>query len=188
MLHFFKKNNEKHLQISLSKSWWYDLQLLRYRAKHTEIGNFRSFFALLPPKNPKNQNFEKWKNLLEISSFYTCVPKITIIWYTVPEIRTKIFCHFGPFFAHLPQWSWISKFWKKWKKWLEILSFYTYMCTINEDHIWFWKYKMQQTDIFNILGHFLPFQHLDNLENQKFNIGKNHLHHKWQSYDVWSLR
>ena len=42
-----------------------------YRAKHTEIGNFRSLFALLPPKDPKNQDFKKWGNLLEIS-FYTC--------------------------------------------------------------------------------------------------------------------
>ena len=43
-------------------------------------------------------NFEKpeksefWKNekkLLEISSFYTCVPKTTIIWRTVPEICSE---------------------------------------------------------------------------------------------------
>ena len=62
--------------------------------------------------------------------------------------------------------------------------------------IWFLKYKVQQTEIFVILGHFLPFQPLDNLENQNFNIEKNtwryyyftHLHHKWQSYDVWFLR
>ena len=33
---------------------------------------------LLPPKNPKNQNFENQKILLKIS-FYTYVPKITII-------------------------------------------------------------------------------------------------------------
>ena len=26
---------------------------------HTEISNYRSFFALLPPKNPKNQDFKK---------------------------------------------------------------------------------------------------------------------------------
>ena len=45
------------------------------------------------------------------------------------------------------------------------------------------------------MGHFLPFQPLDNLENQNFNIEKNtwryyhftHLHHKWQSYGVWFL-
>ena len=69
------------------------------------------------------------------------------------------------------------------------------MCTINEDHIWFLKYNVRQTEIFVILGHFLPFQPLDNLENQNFDIKKNtwryrftHLHHKWQSYDVWFLR
>ena len=55
---------------------------------------------------------------------------------------------------------------------------------------------MQQTENFVILGHFLPFQPLDNLENQNFNIEKNtwryyhftYLHHKWQSYDAWFLR
>ena len=54
--------------------------------------------------NLKNQNFEKMrKKLLEISSFYTCVPKITIIWVTVPEIPSEaFFCHFGPFFALYP--------------------------------------------------------------------------------------
>ena len=46
----------------------------------------------------------KKKKLLEISSFYSCVPKITIIWWTVPErkVRQRTFCHFGPFFAILP--------------------------------------------------------------------------------------
>ena len=53
------------------------------------------------------------------------------------------------------------------------LSFDTYMCTINEDHTWFLKYKVQQTEIFGILDHFLPFQSHDNLENQNFNIEKN---------------
>ena len=60
----------------------------------------------------------------------------------------------------------------------------------------FLKYKVQQTEIFVILGHFLSFQPPDNLENQNFKIEKNtwryyhftHLHHKWQSYDVWFLR
>ena len=47
---------------------------------------------------------KKWKKLLEISSFYTCAPKNTTIWGTVPEIWSetdKKFCHFGPFFALL---------------------------------------------------------------------------------------
>ena len=98
-------------------------------AKQTEIGNFSSFFSFHPPKNPKTQHFEKWKNLLELS-FYTCAPKITMIWCTVPEIRSetdKNFVILGHLllFNHSPQWSQISKYWKKWKKCLEILSFYT---------------------------------------------------------------
>ena len=53
-------------------------------------------------KYPKNQNFGKWKTLLEISPFYTCVPKITIIWYKVPRymVRQKILsfqANFCPF-------------------------------------------------------------------------------------------
>ena len=64
--------------------------------------------------------------------------------------------------------------------------------------IWFLKYKVRQTKIFDILSHFLPFQPLDNLDNQNLNIEKNnwryyhfiHLHHKWQSHtflSFWTL-
>ena len=50
--------------------------------------------------------------------------------------------------------------------------------------------------IFVILGHFLPFQPTDNLENKNFKIEQKpwryyhftHLHHKWQSYGAWFLR
>ena len=86
------------------------------------------FCTFTPPKNPKNQNFEKWKNLLEISSFYTCVPKIT--WCTVPEIQSetdRTFCHSGLLFALLPPYGpKKSKFWKNEKN-LKILSFYKYV-------------------------------------------------------------
>ena len=58
----------------------------------------------------------------------------------VPEIQSetdKKFCHFGSFFALLPPPPNDPKnqnFEKK-RKCLEILSFSTYMCTINEDHM-----------------------------------------------------
>ena len=63
----------------------------------------------------------------------------------------------------------------------------------------FLKYKVKYgywNIIFVILGHFLPFQPPDNLENQNYKIKKNswryyhftNLHHKWQSHDVWFLR
>ena len=42
-------------------------------------------------EKPEKSEFLKNENkLLEISSFYTCVPKATIIWSTVPEIRSYI--------------------------------------------------------------------------------------------------
>ena len=62
--------------------------------------------------------------------------------------------------------------------------------------IWFLKCKVWLTEIFVILCHFLPVQPSDNLEYQNSKIEKStwryyhftHLHHKWQSYDVWFLR
>ena len=104
------------------KSWWYGLQFLRIRVWQTKIGNYGSGFALLTPtphpaKNPKNQNFEKIKKLLEIS-FYTCVTKPTIIWGMVSEIEwdrqlylsvCAIFCRFTPLETQS------IKFFKKWK-------------------------------------------------------------------------
>ena len=67
------------------------------------------------------------------------------------------------------------------------------MYTINE---WFLKCKVRQTEIFVILGKFLPFQPPDNPENQNVKIEKitwrhyhfTHLYHTWQSYDVCFLR
>ena len=61
--------------------------------------------------------------------------------------------------------------------------------------IWLLKYKVRQTEIFVILGHFLPFQPRANQENQILKLKKNtwryhftHLHYKWKSYDVCFLR
>ena len=41
----------------------YEVQfwLLRYRVRHRIFCHFWPFFALLPPNNPENQNFEKMK-------------------------------------------------------------------------------------------------------------------------------
>ena len=82
--------------------------------------NFLSFWTIFCPFNPlttrKIKILKKWKIQLEILSFYTCVPKMTIIWCMIPEMssaRGSFFCHFGPFFALLPE---KSKFSKKMKK------------------------------------------------------------------------
>ena len=44
------------------------------------------FYPFIPLTAPKNKISKKWKKYLEISSFYTSVPKIMIRWCTVPEI------------------------------------------------------------------------------------------------------
>ena len=75
------------------KSWWYDLQFLRYRVWQTE------FWQIELWKNEKKKKFP------EISSFYTCVAKTTIIRDMVAEIGSqtdRTFCYFGLFFALSP--------------------------------------------------------------------------------------
>ena len=71
---------------------------------------FLSFWTIFlfpfTPNNPKNQNLKNRNKQLEILSFYTGVPKIMIICYTVPEIWHVtdgiVISHFGLFFALLP--------------------------------------------------------------------------------------
>ena len=48
----------------------------------------------------KNQTFEEVKNLLEISSFYTCTKNHNHMRYSSWDRKwDRIFCHFGPFFC-----------------------------------------------------------------------------------------
>ena len=91
---------------------------------HDGCNCYFSFWAIFCPFTPltaqKMKISKKWKKPLEIS-FYTSVPKLIIICYTVPEIWCMmdviVIFHFGLFFALLPlqqpeKW----KFPKKWKK------------------------------------------------------------------------
>ena len=72
--------------------------------------NFLSFWTIFCPFTPltpqKMKISKKWKKQLEMSSFYTSVPKIMIISYTVLEIwhMTDVIAifHFGLFSAFLP--------------------------------------------------------------------------------------
>ena len=125
------------------------------------------FFALLPPKNPKNQNFGKWKNLLEISSFYKCVPKITIMWRTVPEIwvrQTEFFSilgHFLPFYAPSPNDHENQNTWRYY--------YFTHVYHKWQSYdVWFLRYQAWQTEFFIILDNFLPFYLPNNLKYQNF--------------------
>ena len=78
----------------------------------SHFGPFLPFYTpFLPsphprPNSPENQNFEKMKKHVEISSFYTSLTKIMILCNVVPEIwhatHVIVIFHFGLFFALLP--------------------------------------------------------------------------------------
>ena len=63
MLHFLKKNKKNtcryHYQNLDDMIYGYLWLFLGYRAKQTEIGKFRSFFVLLPPKNQNKKQKKK---------------------------------------------------------------------------------------------------------------------------------
>ena len=92
----------------------------------TESCYFEPFFITI---TRKIKILENWKNCLEISSFYTSVPKIMIICYTVPVIwcitDVIVIFHFGLFFA-------LSKNqnFRKMKKRMEKSLFYSSVPTI----------------------------------------------------------
>ena len=114
MLHFLKKKIKKntcrfHYQ-NFNDMIYNSCDIEQNILKLVILGHF------LPPKTPQNKNFGKWQNLLKISSLYTCVPKITIIWCTVLAIQReteRTFHHSGPLFTLLPPYApRKSKFWK----------------------------------------------------------------------------
>ena len=131
------------------------------RLKLVFIGHVLPFYTPLKPK--KSEFWKNEKKLLEISSFYTCVPKSTIVWGTVPEIQSdtdRIFWHFGSLFPFYPLTTQKIKTLKKCKKCPEMSSFYSYVpkitiiwCMLSE--IW------SATDrIFCHFGLFFALSHL----------------------------
>ena len=107
--------------------------------------------------------------MLEISSFYTCAPKNHNHMMYGSSDTDKCFCHFGPFFDLLPPpppplmiLNIKIKKKKKRKKWLEILFFYIYMCTINEDHMIYgsWNKRCDRQKISTFWAIFCPFSPL----------------------------
>ena len=109
--------------------------------------NIGPIFALLPNIKLKNQNFEKMKNTLEISLFYTSAPEIMIICYTVSEIWrvADVICifHFGLYFAILPPYQHKNQIEKKKEK-LPGDILILHMRTKNYDHMIYNSWNMVQ--------------------------------------------
>ena len=103
---------------------------------------------------------------MEILSFYTCAPQITIIiWCMVSEMKRAtdiIFCHFGPFFPfYTPNKSKNQNFAKMKKTPGDIIILHTY--TLNDNHIMYGSWDIEY-DRWN----FLSFYHPNNSKNQNF--------------------
>ena len=113
---------------------------------------FLSFWTTFCPFTPlttqKIEILKKWKNRLEISSFYTSVPKIMIIFYTVPEIWhvTDVIC-FSFWAILLPLYPPRSltaqkiKIFQKMKKTSGDIII-SHMCTKNYDQIMYISWNM----------------------------------------------
>ena len=117
----------------------------------------------MPLKTPKIKIFEKWKNLLEISSFYIHAPKITIIWYIVSEMQSEIdkcFCHFGPFFALLspPLLILNIKILKKNEK--NAWRFYPFIHNVHHIIYGSWNRRCDRQKFWTFLGILCPFNTL----------------------------
>ena len=79
------------------------------------------FLPFYPTNSLKNQNLQKWKKQREISSFYTSVPKVMIICYTVPEIwRMRGVIDFLPFYPLTAQKIEIKKYTKIMIRWCTV--------------------------------------------------------------------
>ena len=158
----------------------YDVWFLRYRVQRTEFFvSLDCFLHFYPPNNPENQNFEKMKNHLEISSFYTYVYhkwQSHDVWFLRYGVQQTEFvfildCFLLFYSPNNPK----NQNFEKWKKRLEIPLFYTCVpqmtiiwCKVPE--IWSVTYR-----IFSHFGLYFALLFPNNLENQNFLKWKKHL-------------
>ena len=161
-LPFYLPKNKKNSILKNKKNCWvhyhftrvyqkpksYEVRLLTYGERQ----NFLLFWIIFGPFTLTTWEIKilkKWKKRLEMSSFYTCVPKIAI-WCMLPEIWSAtdiIFYHFGPFSSLLNHY-WPQKL-KFGKNVLEKLW------TINKDHMMYGSCDIRHNGFF--FCHFGPF-------------------------------
>ena len=99
---------------------WYMIPEI-WSATNRMFCHFGLLFALYPLSSQKNENFKNLnKKGLEISTFYTYIPKIMIICYTVPKIwcvtDAIVIFHFGIFLPFYPLNCPKNEYFKKMKK------------------------------------------------------------------------
>ena len=145
-------SNWEKISHSLTKK----LQPCEEGAAHLRI----SFWHLLMNfEKPKKLLLKKWKNLLEISSCYTCTKNHNHTRYSSRDKKWDgIFCYIGSFFTLLtpsPLRTQETKILKKYKKHLEMSSFLT--CATKSRIIWCMLTKIWSAHTDTILCHFRSF-------------------------------
>ena len=140
----------------------YNVWFLRYGAWQTIYCHFGQIFALLPPKNPNNQNFEKVKKKTpgDIIILHMCAINENHIMYGSSDMERdgqNFLSFWTNFCTFTPLKTQIIKILKKWKKNLEILSFTHVYHKWQSYDVWFLRFGAWWTEFFVILDNFLHF-------------------------------
>ena len=127
-----------HLTQVYQKPQSYEIRFLRYRVRD----NFLSFWAILCPFAPSNQENQHFEKHLEMSSLYTRTKNHGHLMFSEIWSATAIInCHFAPFFPFTPRLILKVKIWKKCKEkpgYIILL----HICTINYDHMMYGSWDM----------------------------------------------
>ena len=118
----------------------------------------RHFLPFIPLKPPKIKILKNEKICWRYHHFTHVHQKSQShdVWFLRQTEFFVILGHFLPFYLSPIMIPNIESSKKKWKKCLEILSFYTYMCTSNDDHMIYGSWDMEHvTD--RIFCYFGPF-------------------------------
>ena len=141
------------------------------------MGHFLHFYLPPPIKQKKKIEFrknEKKKKMLEISSFYICVPKITIILGMVPEIwseTTEFFVILGHFVLFYAFNNLENENFEKMKK-VSGEVIISHICNKNHDHMMYASWAME-CDRQNFVSFWVVFCHFTPLMTLKFTLRKN---------------
>ena len=142
--------------------------------------HFGLFFALLPPNNPKNQNFEKMKKIPGGSIILNMSTINENHMYDSWDIeRDRIVSHFGTFFALLhpfpPNNPENQNFEKMKKTPGDIIILHK--CTINDNHVIYGSWDMKFTRFFCHLEPFFALLPPNSLKNENLKKKKKK---KWK--------
>ena len=153
MMYFFWKNKEKHLEISLFYTfvlktlmiWSTLIEIDCDRLKLVIMSHFLPLYA--PPKNPKNQNFEKMEKIGgDVIILQMCTKNLNLMMYGSWDT----------------EWSRKSKFWKNgktsWNSWNILLC----MWTKNKYHMMYdsWNTRCDIQNFWSFWVVFCPFTSL----------------------------